>query len=98
MTEVFTRPASRAAPSDVTGLAGDQPGAVPYMGDPSRSALPIDENGDPVALLFLSDGTGTGDDGDLVLAVPNDSGGVDTVIASDLSASLTVGVDTTGLL
>lgn len=92
---------SAARPPNVTtGLAGDQPGAVPYLsGDPTRSELPIDENGDAVPLLFLSDGTGTGEDGDLVLAVPNSSDGVTAAVAADLSASLSVGIsDPTGLL
>lgn len=87
----------RPNPNLTTGLAGDQPGSVPYMGDPARAGLPVDENGDAVPLLFVSDGSGTGQDGDLVLAVPNASGGVDLAIAADLSGSLTVGIDVTGL-
>lgn len=88
----------RENPNLTSGLAGDQPGSVPYMGDPTRSDLPVDENGDAVPLLFVSDGSGTGQDGDLVLAVPNGSDGVDLAIAADLSGSLSIGVDTTGLL
>lgn len=86
-------------PNVTTGLAGDQPGATPILsGDPSRSELPTDENGDPVPLLFMSDGTGTGQSGDIILAAPNGSSGVDVVVAVDSSGSITLGVDGTGLL
>lgn len=101
MTDTFYRPLRRASPAETTGLAGDQPGSVPILGsDPTRSDLPVDENGDAVPLLFVSDGSSgvTGEGGDLILSVPNGSGGVDTSVAVDLSASLTVGVDPTGLL
>lgn len=101
MTDTFYRPMRRAGPTETTGLAGDQPGSVPILDtDPTLSDLPIDENGDAVPLLFVSDGsTGvTGDGGDLVLAAPNGSSGVDVTVAADLSASITLGVDSTGLL
>lgn len=99
MADTFYRPMRRASPTETTGMAGDQPGAVPIMsGDPTRDELPIDENGDPVPMLFMSDGTGTGESGDLILATPNDADGVDAVVAVDLSASITLGVDSTGLL
>lgn len=82
----------------VTREAGDQPGAIPVLSsDPSRSELPVDANDDPVPLLFMSTGGGTGQAGDLILASPNGSGGVDVVVASDLSGSITLGIDGTGL-
>lgn len=83
----------------VTGEAGDQPSAVPPLeSDPTRSELPVDSNGDPVPILFTSTGGGTGQEGDLVYAAPNDSGGVDVTVASDTSGAITLGVDGTGLL
>lgn len=92
---------SAIVPNATTGLAGDQPGAVPILGsDPTRDELPVDENGDPVPLQYVSDGSSgvTGQGGDLVVAVPNGSGGVDIAISADLSGSLSVGLDPTGLL
>lgn len=96
-----TPPQGSGAPSPnlTTGLAGDQPGAVPILSsDPTLADLPTDENGDATPLLFMSDGTGTGQSGDLVLAAPNGSGGVDVTVASDTSGAITLGVDSTGLL
>lgn len=86
-------------PSATTGLAGDQPASVPIMsGDPTLSELPVDSNNDAVPILFMSDGTGTGQSGDIILAAPNGSGGVDTTVAVDASGAITLGVDATGLL
>lgn len=44
------RPLSRAGPEAVTGMAGDQPGAIPILdGTPTREDLPTDQStGDPV--------------------------------------------------
>lgn len=92
---------SATPPNVTTGLAGDQPGAIPvFSSDPTLSDLPIDENSDAVPILFMSDGsTGvTGQGGDLVLAAPDGSGSVDIVIANDLSGSISLGIDGTGLL
>lgn len=87
-------------PNATTGLAGDQPGALPYLsGDPANADLPVDENGDPVPLLFMSDGSGTGDDGDLVVAAPDGQGGVSVTLAADISGGISIGIgDGTGLL
>lgn len=98
---VHYRPITRTDPGTTTQRAGDQPGATPYFDtDPTRTDLPHLADGTPVPLLYVSDGsTGvTGEDGDLILAVPNGSGGVDIAVAADLSGSLSVGIDTTGLL
>lgn len=90
---------SATPPNATTGLAGDQPGALPILSsDPSRSDLPTDENNDPVPLLYLNNGTTTGDTGDVMVAAPDGSGGVDIAVAGDTSASITLGVDGTGLL
>lgn len=99
MSQVFHRPASLASPSDVTRLAGDQPSAVPPLSsDPTRDELPVDGNGDPVPILFTSTGGGTGEEGDLIYAAPDGSGGVDVTVAADTSAAITLGIDATGLL
>lgn len=92
---------SATPPNATTGLAGDQPGSIPvFSSDPTLSDLPIDENGDAVPILYMSDGSSgvTGQGGDLVLAAPDGSGGVDIVIANDLSGSISLGIDGTGLL
>lgn len=84
---------SLGSASSPTDLAADRPGATPYLsGDPSLSELPVDENGDRQALFYMSDGTGTGSDGDLCIAVPNGAGGVSVAIAASVSATLTVGL------
>lgn len=98
---MFYRPLRRAPPGATTQRAGDQPGATPVLDtDPTRSDLPHEADGTPVPLLYVSDGsTGvTGEGGDLILATPNGSDGVDIAVAADLSGSLTVGIDPTGLL
>lgn len=95
------RPASGVRPGVPSSTARAQPACIPVLDtDPTRSELPADENGDPVPILFFSDGSSgvTGDSGDLVVAVPNSSSGVDVVVASDISASITLGIDSTGLL
>lgn len=71
--------------------------AVPYLDtDPTRAQLPARKDGDPVPVVYVSDGsTGvTGDDGDLCLAVPNASGGVDVAVSADIGDLLTIGIDT----
>lgn len=75
--------------------------AVPYLAaDPTREQLPTREDGDPVPVVYVSDGSAdvTGNDGDLCVAVPNASGGVDVAVSADVGDLLNIGVDTGGLL
>lgn len=75
--------------------------AVPYLAsDPTRDQLPTTEDGTPMPVQYVSDGSSgvTGDDGDLILAVPNGSGGVDVAVNADIGDLLSVGIDTGGLL
>lgn len=92
---VFYRPVARAGPSAETGMAGDQPGAIPILdGAPSYSDLPVDETNQAVGLLYhdINDDT-------TKVAMPDGSGGVATGSLLDLSASVTLGSDDlTGLL
>lgn len=74
--------------------------AIPYLdADPTRDQLPVDVNGDPVPVQYVSDGSAdvTGDDGDKCLAVPNDSGGVDVAVGADIGDLVNIGIDPTGL-
>lgn len=83
-------------PAAQTGIAGDQPGAVPILdGPPTASELPTDQDtGDPTALCFL-DVT----DETVKVAAPDGSGGVATGTVVDLSASISLSAgDGTGLL
>lgn len=75
----------------MTDNAGDQSGSLPILtSDPERSDLPTDQAGDRVALLYLANGGATGSSGDLVVAAPNASGGVDVTVAVALSATITL--------
>lgn len=94
------RPLDGARPEVGSSVARAQPAAVPILAsDPAVGDLPTGENGDPVPIIYVSDGSAgvTGDSGDLILAAPNGSGGVDAAVAADISASITLGEDATGL-
>lgn len=83
-------------PSAQTGMAGDQPGAIPILdGAPTFAELPADMGtGEPTALVYLD----TTDD-TVKIASPDGAGGVATGNVLDLSASIDLGVgDGTGLL
>ena len=95
------RPLNNVRPEGNDSIASNQPSPLPiFQSDPSRSELPADSNADPVPIAYMSDGsTGvTGDSGDVAVAAPDGSGGVDTTVASNISASITLGEDSTGLL
>ena len=98
---VNVRPIDNVRPEGNDSVAANQPSPLPiFESDPSRSDLPTDSNADPVPIAYMSDGsTGvTGDSGDVVVAAPDGSGGVDTTVASNISTSITLGEDSTGLL
>lgn len=81
--------------------AEDVGAAVPYLAaDPTREQLPTREDGDPVPVVYVSDGSAdvTGNDGDLCLAVPNASGGVDVAVSATTGDLVNLGIDTGGLL
>lgn len=77
--------------------------ALPYLdADPTRAQLPTTEDGDPMPVQYVSDGsTGvSGDSGDVCVAVPNDSGGVDVAVMADIGDLIAIdaSLDTGGLL
>lgn len=83
-------------PGQVTGLAGDQPGAIPILDSaPAVADLPTDQGtGEPTGLIY-HDTT----DNTVKVAMPDGSGGVATGNLLDLSASVSLGTgDLTGLL
>jgi len=95
------RPLNNVRPEANDSVASNQPSPLPiFATDPGRSDLPTDTNADPVPIAYMSDGSGgvTGDAGDVVVAAPDGSDGVDTVVASNISASITLGENATGLL
>lgn len=88
MTDTFYRPISRVGPEATTGMAGDQPGAIPVLdGVPTRDELPTDQTtGEPVALMYLNAST------DMIeVASPDGSGGVVDNTLLDISADVTIG-------
>lgn len=92
----MARHASGIPPTAVTGMAGDQPGAVPILnGTPAYSDLPVDQGtNEPTALIYLD----TSDE-IVKIASPDGSGGVATGNVLDPSASINLGSgDSTGLL
>lgn len=88
MTDTFHRPLRRTGVEEVTGLAGDQPGALPVLdGPPTRDELPTDQTtGEPVPLLYMNASSGV-----VELASPDGSGSVTTGTVLDLSADVSIG-------
>lgn len=93
MTDTFHRPLRRTSPEAVTGMAGDQPGAIPILdGAPAYSELPVDQStGEPVPLIYLNASTNMVD-----VAAPDGSGGVANNTLLDISADVTIGDGLTG--
>lgn len=85
---VFYRPVARAGAEQVTGMAGDQPGAMPILdGAPTRSELPTDQStGEPVPLIYLNQSTDV-----IEVATPDGSNGVHSETLLDISADVTIG-------
>lgn len=82
------RPISRAGAEEVTGLAGDQPGAIPILdGVPTREELPTDQSTEePVALIYMNAST------DMIeIAAPDGSGGLTSDTLVDISADVNIG-------
>lgn len=80
----------------VSGLAGDQPGAIPVLdGAPTMSDLPTDQaSGEPTGLVYHDTSDNT-----VKVAMPDGSGSVATGSLLDLSADVSLGIgDGTGLL
>lgn len=89
------RPIDGSRPEVGSSVARAQPSSVPVLENPpTNSELPTDENGEPVGIIYVDQGTGI-----VKVTIPDGSGGVQTGNLVDLSANVSLGTgDITGLL
>lgn len=89
------RPVDNSRPEVGSSVARAQPSSVPVLSDPpTASELPTGDQGEPVGIIYVDQGTGI-----VKVTVPDGSGGVATGNLVDLSGSLSLGTgDVTGLL